>query len=86
MLRNILNLDGVTVLDKKQQKQLTGGRMMAQSCTFTYVDAWDGRTYTVTSGGYADGQAGSNQANLDCVDMIVSGGATRCSYNCSWDD
>lgn len=84
MLNNILNLGGVTVLDKKQQKQVNGGTM-AQECTFTYVDAWTGDSHTVTSGRYPDGEAGSSQANSDCVDMIVSGGASSCRYNCSWD-
>ena len=88
MLNNILNLEGVTVLENKQQKKVNGGNLMyeGQECTFTYVDAWTGESQTVTSGGYPPGQAGSTQANSDCVDMIVSGGATSCSYNCSWDD
>jgi len=79
-----LNLKGVKALSKKEQQSINGGRV--QECTFTYVNAITGEPGSVTSGGYSDGQAGSDEANAACVDMIINGTASSCGYDCEWDD
>jgi len=80
MLNNILNLDGVTVLDKKQQKSFKGG----ETCRFTVIRP----SGNVQSGSFevgVDGPEASNVANDACVDAIESGEATRCFYDCEHD-
>ncbi|GGG94774.1 hypothetical protein GCM10011416_10240 [Polaribacter pacificus] len=82
MKKQILNLG--KALSKAEQRNVFGGYL--QECTFTYLSTYTGQWETVTSGGYADGQAGSDQANEDCVGMISNMDATRCFYDCEWDD
>ena len=70
-----MNLEGIHLLSKSQQKKISGGK---QKCTFTI----DGAEYTVD--GYTDGVAGSAEANSDCVGAIMAG-ASKCSYDCEYD-
>ena len=81
MLNNILNLDGVTVLNKKQQGSVNGG----QACLFTLI-YHGGGSRRVMTGDYSEGSAGSSEANSDCA-ALVSGNndVGRCFYDCSHD-
>ena len=78
MLNNILNLEGVTVLNKQQQKEINGG----QTCRFTIKDAYG--THVIEQPGFAEDTAGSSQANDACVSLIEAG-AFRCFYDCEYD-
>ena len=79
MLSEILSLEGVTPLSKNQQGKISGGeqicRIRRSTLGVNFVDEMF----------FADGAAGSREANAFCVDLIVSGDANRCSYDCSYD-
>ena len=79
MLQNILNLEGVAVLDKKQQKTISGGEQICR-ITHTYLG---GNFYNESY--FTDGDAGSDEAEAFCVDMIVGGTADSCGYDCAYD-
>ncbi|WP_420574362.1 hypothetical protein [Kordia sp.] len=80
MLKNILNLKGVTVLNKQQQYNLVGG---SQTCRLTIT--MNGATFTMSFDNYSNGPQGSSEANQDCLSALA-GNATRCWYNCEYDD
>jgi len=75
MLSNFLNIEGVTVLDKKQQSKVVGGTR----CYFRLNG----------TGEWIEGMGvgSSSKANELCVDMIVSKGTgvSRCQYDCDHD-
>ncbi|TPN86932.1 hypothetical protein [Aquimarina algicola] len=48
MLKNILNVNGVQKLDKKQQKSVQGGRDLLPICLYTC----SGTTATLSNGNY----------------------------------
>lgn len=79
MLSNILNLNGVTVLDKKQQKVIIGG---GEFCTITTIDSNGGRHFDVISSNSVNP---SDDGNSFCVSQIDIGNASRCFYDCSHD-
>lgn len=80
MLNNILNLKGVSVLDKKQQYGIIGGD---QECRLTMImDTGD--TLVLHFDNYSNGEQGSSEANQNCLEALA-GNATRCWYNCSHD-
>jgi hypothetical protein len=83
MLQNILNLNGVTVLGKKQLQALSGG----QSCTFTTINS-TGARLTHVFDNFSEGSQGSTEANNVCVQAIENsnGAISRCFYDCEWDD
>ena len=69
-------------LTRVQQQSICGG-LELQECTLTVtIGPW---VEDVTSNLYAAGEAGSEEANGDCVDLIVSGIADACSYDCEFD-
>ena len=73
-------LNGDEILLKSQLRAIKGG----QNCTLKITI---GPFVTFhTQGGYDEGPAGSAQANADCVDLIVTGIADRCGYDCEWDN
>jgi hypothetical protein len=78
-LKSFLGREGVTVLDRLQQKQISGG----QSCLFTLTYS-DGTTRQVMAGGYSEGSAGSGEANAACVG-VMGGDVSRCQYDCAYD-
>lgn len=80
MLKNILNFEGVTLLNKEEQKTVNGGK---QTCRFKVT--LNGETRTKFVSGFADGQAGSNDANAGCVSVLANTAATSCSYDCAFD-
>lgn len=82
MLKNILNLEGVSLLSKGEQKSVNGGKK-TQTCRFTVT--MNGETRTTFIQGFADGQAGSSQANNSCVSALANTAATACKYDCAWD-
>ncbi len=78
MLSNLKNMNGVTVLGKKEQREVRGG----DKC-YLYIDYEDG-----TYGGivlYTSLENGSSTANDRCVDLRLNGGASRCQYDCAHD-
>jgi hypothetical protein len=84
MLKNILNFEGVSLLSKGEQKNVNGGLAApTQTCRFTVT--MNGQTRTTFIQGFADGQAGSSQANSSCVSVLANTAATRCSYDCAFD-
>lgn len=80
MLENILNLKGVSVLTKEQQGNINGG----QWCTLTTF--LNGVRSVGRFPNFAEGSAGSVEANRACVNTIEAGTADSCFYDCEWDD
>lgn len=82
MLSSILNLEGVTVLTKKQQKSLKGGQTCRITLTFE-----SGNVRTVDFNGFSEGESGSSEANDFCVNAILNPLLTidACAYDCSYD-
>lgn len=83
MLQNILNLEGVTVLGKKQQEAINGG----QICSFILTDA-QGMIDVQIIDNMPEGQAGSDLANQGCVYAVITEGTGvhRCQYDCTFDN
>ena len=79
MLSKISNLDGVSVLNKKEQATVNGG---LQTCRITTSYLGFSMTFETV---FSDGPAGSGEANDYCVDIIVSGNASSCGYDCEYD-
>jgi hypothetical protein len=80
MLQNILNLEGVSVLSKKQQGSINGG---TQKCIITHAD---GSSYMlVLTSISADDSSASGVANDVCVNNIASGETSGCHYDCGYD-
>lgn len=79
MLSEILNLEGVASLSRKQQAQINGG----QTCEFSTTSS-SGASLTFLAGGFSEGSAGSSEANNDCVAIIQQQGGS-CSYDCAYD-
>ena len=82
MLNNILNLSGVTVLNKKQQGSINGGYVSDSDCKFTMIS--DGETTVATFDVGVSGPGASAVANSWCVDAIAMG-VDRCFYDCEYD-
>lgn len=89
MLNNILNIEGVTVLNKKHLKVLNKKQLKGvnggQSCTYTIVFAGGGSHSFVGIANYSEGAAGSAEANSICAEYAIESG-NRCFYDCEWDD
>jgi hypothetical protein len=73
MLSNILNLKGVTVLDKNQQAMVKGG----EQC-FLRITEGDSVSYEYSP------NSSSSGANDHCL-AHLSAGADRCQYDCDGD-
>ena len=86
MFNNILNLEGVSVLDKKQQGIINGGIVdETHFCIFTMTlaDGSTDKSYQFTD---LAGSAQSTAANATCVDAVINVSVVSgCSYDCSWD-
>jgi hypothetical protein len=80
MLKNFLNLNGVTVLNKEEQCNVNGG----QTCRFTIIMA-SGSRFTVEGEVGVEGPGGSAQANTVCVNHIQNHPEDRCFYDCEHD-
>ncbi|TXD50053.1 hypothetical protein [Polaribacter sp. IC073] len=80
MLNNILNLDGVTVLDKKQQKEVNGGG----GCRLTTFTNGVRDTYLIMGMAEDEGTQTAGAHNA-CGDLL-NGGADRCFYDCTHDN
>ena len=81
MLENILNLEGVAVLSRKQQKNLSGGGW--DICKITEIDPNGNSTthYIAT-----DAANPSDAGNQDCVNHLQgSPPGSRCFYDCEFD-
>ena len=77
MLSNFLNLPGVTILSKAEQKKVSGGQM----CKFNVGEGW---TRALIS--FSEGSDGSAEANAMCVEMIANlPDVSSCRYDCSYD-
>ena len=83
MLNNILNLEGVTVLNKKQQNSINGS---GGYCRLTIRHA---NGSTETGGGYFGGGSGSEisgNANAFCSSVVQNDpDISRCFYDCAHD-
>jgi|GEM_PF-2299433 len=79
MLNDFLNLPGVVVLGKEEQRKISGG----QTCLFRL----NGGRWQVSYHQFSSGEAGSAEANAFCVGMIEDNnmGVDSCSYDCSYD-
>ncbi|MDX8554959.1 hypothetical protein MK851_15190 [Tenacibaculum sp. 1B UA] len=78
MLENILNLEGLTVLEKKQQESVNGGGTCGYTTTFITYD-YDGNAYETTVTDYGVSKADAKKA--------VSAGGRWCCESCgsaSW--
>lgn len=80
MLNNILNLDGVTVLDKKHQKQVNGGG----GCRLTTIT--NGARETSLIMGLPNNEDSQTDAAHNACGTLLNGGADRCFYDCSYDN
>ncbi|WP_046755925.1 hypothetical protein [Kordia jejudonensis] len=83
MLKNILTLERVTILNKKQQQNVRGG---GGYCRLTIIYSNGGRE---PGGGYFLGDTGqdiSNAASNFCSQTVQSEpGVSRCFYDCEHD-
>jgi len=81
MLNNILELEGVNVLNKKQQKIIKGGM---QTCIIQLTND-EGNTSEL-SFTLSDGKKGSNEANSYCVNAVINDPTiSGCGYDCQHD-
>jgi hypothetical protein len=84
MKNSILNLEGVQELSRNEQKNVNGGLAINRNCRLTITE--NGQTYSwpfYSSGN--TGEAVSAGANAECV-SIIQDGATRCKYDCAYDN
>ena len=75
MLNEFLNLPGVVVLGKEEQRKVSGGGI----CRITH--SLNG--FERTDEAYFEGD--SADANAFCVDLITAGHASSCGYDCAYD-
>ena len=84
MLNNILNLKGITMLKKAEQRTISAGRG-GQTCRVS-IRLTSGRGQSVLMEGFADGAAGSAEANDYCVRLLASDSSiSSCGYDCAHD-
>ena len=82
MLQNILKLEGIDLLNKKEQGNVRGG---FQWCRLTVVTNGQSEIIFHGFGGISPSDpSASDSANSACVDY-VSNGADRCFYDCAHD-
>jgi len=84
MLENIFNLDGVTILDKKQQGNIKGGT----ACKFTVIGTENGQParHVETYLSPVSGSGSSNWANDVCSHAVsTNSNVDRCFYDCDYD-
>ncbi|MEM6720084.1 MAG: hypothetical protein AAF611_12240 [Bacteroidota bacterium] len=82
MLTKILELKGITVLNKQEQRNVKGG--LSQSCRFTLIGP--GGTTTHELPGFSDGMSGSSEAREVCNGVIdIDDTVDRCFYDCEYD-
>jgi hypothetical protein len=81
MLNEILNLEGVAVLSKDQQKSVNGG--VGTTCILRIVENGQSHVWKQDFVGKSTRSLDS-KVNNACLD-VIAGGATRCSYNCDYD-
>ena len=79
MKKQILNLEGVAVLTKEQQRAVNGG----QVCRFTVM--MNGETQQFAYPGFSEGSQGSTEANEACLRVLANTQANRCFYDCAHD-
>lgn len=79
MLNNILNLDGVTLLDKKHQKQVNGGG----NCRITVLN--NGVRTTISIKELSEDPGEQTAAAHSACGFFLNEGADRCFYDCSYD-
>lgn len=80
MLQNILNLEGVTVLGKKEQGSINGG----YTCIITTINS-DGSSETGYIFGTSDDPNIQTTSAHNACGRELNGGASRCFYDCSHD-
>jgi len=82
MLKNILNLEGVAVLSKKQQQNIKGG----DQCNLTIIRPnGDRETGWYVPGLSSNPQEQESAAQGVCGNFLSSGYASRCFYDCQHD-
>lgn len=84
MLNNIINLEGVTVLDKKQQGSVNGGT----NCRFTVIGTEGGQIarHVEIVESPVEGSGSSNWANDVCAHAVSNNSnVNRCFYDCDHD-
>ena len=83
MLQNILNLEGVDVLNKKEQSAINGasGDSSCYVLIFWTGGGQKGLEYEMS----ASGAAASTEADGLCADAVNSGDAASCQYDCYHD-
>lgn len=82
MLDKILNLEGVIVLDKKQQYAISGG----DQCNLTVIRPNGNReTGWYVPGLSSNGEEQIAAAESVCGNFLSSGYASRCFYDCQHD-
>jgi len=80
MLENILNLEGVTVLDKKQQGSIEGGALSGTDCRIVIENSFGGRlVFIVRVPGY--GQEAQFQGEAYC-NNYEAGPDSLCYADC----
>jgi hypothetical protein len=80
MLNNFLNLEGVTVLNKKQQKDVHGG---GQCIIRAYTNGV--LTSIGVASGMADNEASETAGAHAACAYELNNGATNCYYDCAHD-
>jgi hypothetical protein len=80
MLNNLRNLEGVTVLSKKEQKDVKGG----ETCIIKLKEGIYSMERVIKASFNATGAAASAAANDYCVGKIMQG-YESCGYDCEHD-
>jgi len=80
MLKNILNFEGVTLLNKEEQKTVNGDKIN----TGCRVLLGSGAGGVINFIGATTGEQVSAAANTWCVNAIANG-ASSCRYDCFYD-
>ncbi len=83
MFKNIMNLEGVAVLTREQQKSISGQRGSYCRMVMTYANG-----SSEPGGGYFTGNTNSDisaAAGRECAKAMAEMGGTRCTYDCEYD-
>jgi hypothetical protein len=80
MFQDLMNMEGVAVLSKKQQISIQGGGQ----CNLTVFDSNGNSEVWLHFTSAEDEQGQTNFAHQECAGHL-NGGSSRCFYDCSYD-
>lgn len=83
MKKSILNLEGVQVLSRNEQKDVNGGKGSYCKMVMYYSNG-----SAEVGGGYFESSTWSgvsSAAGAECAKAMAEMGGTRCTYDCAYD-